>query len=278
MSSLLPPSASQQPPASKRDSDLPEEYVPLTTRFGTAVGLAVVASALASGPAALRVSSAIDGASGAWPALAAALFFPMLASIYLLRQTRLGVRAFAGAGASERVVGFALFGVFLLVVMALLGAILRATTHHHALAGVTFALVTLVAALVLAPTSARIANILATWVAEKKVSHLVIAGAFVVACTPVAFVVAARLGSGASLSRPAAAVVIDLLAFGIAALLASGPELRDRRILAIFGPPVAAALFALGLTTLHTSAPLDAAIHERAPAFAPAVRAVLRGD
>ncbi|MEO6575060.1 MAG: hypothetical protein ABIP89_14545, partial [Polyangiaceae bacterium] len=184
----------------------------------------------------------------------------------------------AGAGASERGLGFAIFGVLLLIVMTVLGAILRATTHHHALAGVTFALVTIVAALVLAPISGRTANILATWVAEKKVSHLVMAGAFVVASMPVVAVIVARLGSGASLSRPAAAVIVDLLAFAIAALLASRPELKDRRILAIFGPPVAAALFALGLTTLHTSALLDATIHERAPAFAPAVRALLRGD
>jgi hypothetical protein len=111
------------------DSDLPEEHIPVTTRFGTAVGLAVVASALASGPAALRVSSAPDGASGAWPALAAALFFPMLGAIYLLRRTRQGVRAFAGTGAEIRALGLFLFSALLVVTMALLGAGLRAATN-----------------------------------------------------------------------------------------------------------------------------------------------------
>ncbi len=260
------------------DSDLPEEHVPVTTRFGTAVGLAVVASALASGPAALRVSSALNGAPGAWPALAAALFFPMLGAIYLLRRARQGVRAFSGVGASVRAFALFLFSALLLAAMALIGAALRATTHHHALAGVTFAVVTLVAALFLAPISAHTAGILDRWTTEKKVARLVIAGALFVACVLVVNLRVARLGSSASLSAPAAAVVVDLLAFAIAALLASSPDLKDRRILAIFGPPVAAALFALGLTTLHASAPLEAAIHERAPAFAPAVRAALRGD
>jgi hypothetical protein len=260
------------------DSDLPEEHIPVTTRFGTAVGLAVVASALASGPAALRVSSAPDGASGAWPALAAALFFPMLGAIYLLRRTRQGVRAFAGTGAEIRALGLFLFSALLVVTMALLGAGLRATTHHHALAGVTFAIVTFVAALVLAPISAHTARIVVRWVTEKKVIRVATAGAFLIGGALLVALSAARVGSGASLTAPAAAVVVDLLAFAMAALLASRPDLKNRRILAIFGPPVAAALFALGLATLHASAPLDTAIHERAPAFALLVRAVLRGD
>ena len=139
-------------------------------------------------------------------------------------------------------------------------------------------MVTFFAALVLAPISARTAGILVRWATEKKVARLVTAGVFFVAGALLVALPTARLGPGSSLSASAAAVVIDLLAFAIAALLASRPDLKNRRLLAIFGPPVAAALFALGGTTLHASVPLDTAIHERAPAFAVLVRAVLRGD
>jgi hypothetical protein len=249
----------------------------LLTRFGTAVGAALIACALATGPAALRISS-VEGASGAWPALVASTLLPMVLAVGVLRRARVGLRSFAGSRALA--IGLWLPSVY--VAMFVIGTALRATTHHHPLAGVTFSILALIAAIGLAPFAVRVAAILTAWRAERRWAPL--AATLVVALFAIVVVTArAAHGLGASSASPSpsaagssASALVDLLALGMASLLASRPELATRRVLALFGPPVAAVVFVLGMTNLTRSNALAGAIDERAPAFSTAAHVLAR--
>src|SRR5260370_19944491 len=129
--------ASAPPPLGPHD-----EGGSLVLRFGTAVGLAAGAALAPALPATMRISGALASGHGlghVWLALAAATLGPMVAAIVVLRGAREGLRAFGGSGAGLRIYGVGLWLASLLVGLSLFGGILRATTHHHALAGVTFA-------------------------------------------------------------------------------------------------------------------------------------------
>ncbi|WP_394825283.1 hypothetical protein [Pendulispora albinea] len=255
-----------------RPSGPPEPpRVPFLTRFGSAVGAALVASGLASGPAAMRVTSALD-ARGIWPALAAATLIPMLLSVLTLRQARVGLRAFSLGDARKRSWSLALWvGAFSFVLLAL-GAVLRAKTHHHPLAGATFSIAAGVMAVLLIPFSLRFGSIAARWQEDNRKVRLV---AFVVVLLGGAlglmFGLARILPPGGPFSPAVSANLVDVMAFTMAALLASRPEFEARRALALLGPPLAAALFVLGARYLLLTPTLGTTIEQRAPAFGPAV-------
>ncbi len=264
-----PPSTKPPLPLSPGPS---EETGSLVLRFGTAVGLAAVAAMAASFPAALRVGAGLgdDGTGRVWTVLASASLVPMVSAVVVLRGAREGLRAFGGPGAELRAYGVALWTASLLVTLTVLGSILRATTHQHALAGVTFAFGALAAAIGLALGCARIVAILRSATAQVRgVLALALAmGAFAaLGAIGMRFLHAASHEPG---SAPAAGMVVDVLAFSLAAVFATRRSLASRRAVAVVGPPIAVAIAALGFSSLG-DAPLRAAIDDRAPAFAAVV-------
>src|SRR6476646_2260137 len=121
-------------------SSIPPPEGSRVTRFGSAVFAGTAASLLASIPAALRIAPAADadlGVSGVWLGLAGAALVPMVALVPVLRGARRGF-------------GSVLWTLASLDALRVWGALLRKTTHHHALAGTTFALVGLAILVVLA--------------------------------------------------------------------------------------------------------------------------------
>jgi hypothetical protein len=250
----------------------PEDTGSLVLHFGTALGLAAAAALAAALPAALRVAAATgqDGTARAWAGLAAAALAPMVVMVVVLRGAREGLRAFGGPGAELRAYGVGLWAASLLVTLTFFGSVLRATTHQHALAGVTFALGALALAVGIALACVRVVAIL-------RGASAGLRGGLAFALALVLFValgvVGERFLQGASrepASGPAAGMVVDVLAFSLAALFAARRSLASRRALAVVGPPVAVAIAALGLSALRDP-PLRAAIDERAPVFAPMV-------
>jgi len=238
--------------------------------FGTACGGGLLAAAFASAPAAERVTSAFDGGAGAWAALVATELPAMWIAIYVLRRAREGLRAFGGPGAKERALAATIAAALLFAFLALLGAVLRATTHHHALAGATFAATALASAAVLVPVAARAASIARGWIERRARLRLALAAAVAgIAAAAGTWRVARAL---LALSPETSAVVVDLVAFAVAALLASRPEVSSRRVLAWFGPPASAVVFAFGVESLTRSPALESAIIEHAAVFEPAVR------
>jgi hypothetical protein len=241
-------------------------------RFGTAVGLAAVAAMAASLPAALRVGAGLgdDETGHVWTVLASASLLPMVSAVVILRGAREGLRAFGGPGAELRAYGVGLWAASLLVTLTVLGSVLRATTHHHALAGVTFAFLALAAAVGLALACVRIIAILRGATPHARgVIALVLAMSVFAALGAIGmrFLHAA---SHEPATAPAAGKDDDVLAIFLAAVFSTRRSLASRRALAVVGPPVAVAIAALGFSSLG-DAPLRAAIDERAPAFAAVV-------
>jgi hypothetical protein len=254
-------------------------------RLGTAVGLGAAASLACALPATMRVAAvSAEGAVRVWVALGAAALAPMVLAVVVLRGAREGLRAFglsprpssdgdwtAPVDTSERrAYGVVLWLTSLLVLLSVYGSVLRATTHHHALAGVTYAIGALVLAFGSAVACARIVAILGgapEGLRRAGGATLAVLTAAALAWVAVRFL---RAASADAASAVAAATVVDVLAFGLAAGFAARPTFAGRRGLALVGPPVAVMLTLLGLMTLR-DAPLRSAIDERAPAFSTVV-------
>jgi hypothetical protein len=223
----------------------------------------------------MRVAAALgaEGTGRAWTGLAAAALVPMVATVVILRGAREGLRAFGGPGAELRAYGAALWAVWLLVALALYGSVLRASTHHHALAGVTFAFGALALAVGLAFASARLVTILRD--ASPRARRAAALGLVFITVCALAWigVLFLRAATRDPASAVTAGTIVDILAFALAAGFAARRTLASRRALAVVGPPVAVAIAALGFSAVRDS-PLRAAIDERAPAFAPVVDAV----
>lgn len=266
-------SASAPPPP--RPADDGASFV---VRFGTALGLGAAASLASALPATLRVASMAEAGTSvprAWLALSAAALAPMVASVVVLRGARSGLRALGGPGAGLRAFGVALWLSSLVVAFTLFGAVLRAHTHHHGLAGVTFAFGALAIAVGSALVCARVVS-LARDAPEFARRGLVLilgtAAVLALAWVGIRFV---RGASQDAASYGAAGTVVDVLAFALAAFFASRRSLVRRRAIALFGPPVAVVVAALGIATLR-DAPLRDAIGVRAPAYATVVELLPR--
>jgi hypothetical protein len=248
-------------------------------RFGTAVGLGALAALAGAVPATMRVASvAGDGAGPArvWLALAAAALLPMLAAVWVLRGAREGLRAFAGPGAGLRAAGAGLWVASLLAGFTVFGSVLRAQTHQHALAGVTFAFGALAFSVASAVVCARLVAIArAAPALGRRVLVLALVAAAVLALAYVGLRFL-RAASHDAASYGAAGTVVDVLAFALAAFFASHRSLRGHRAFAVVGPPVAVALVAVGILTIRSTPLLRDAIGESAPAFAPVVELLSR--
>ncbi len=262
------------PPSAPPDSGT--SHIHLLQRAGSLVTAAVVASCFAGVPAAVRIATKLDGALALGPvgiglAVAAAWALPMLVAVGVLRHARVGVRAFEGDGHGRRTTALAVwtaaFGVFL----AIFGTALRGSTHHHALAGATFALVSVVVGGVLGIIALRFARTLfesSDAVRAGGITLVVAAALLAVA------LLAVRLAhvAGAEGAHDTAELLIDGLAFAITAILASRPELIRSRAVAISGVPIALVLLVGGVYQLRAAPALAASLRENAPASTPIVK------
>jgi hypothetical protein len=246
-------------------------------RIATALGAAALAACVASLPAALRVGSAFSSMPRAWGACAATMILPMFVALLVLRQARVGVRALGGEQPSARALGIAIWLVTLFFSLAAFGAMLRATTHNHALAGATFAFGAVALAVGLGIVCARIAAIVGNTAEPTRRALIVGLGGLLALAVLVAGIRWAHaLDGAASASTSAGALCVDFLAFGLAALFASRPSFVARPVLAIVGPIVAVAVLALGIATLRGERTAFDAISTRAPALE-AVASLLSG-
>ncbi len=235
------------------------------TRLGTLLGAASLAALAASVPAAGRVARDADGrfgVTGTWLALAAAAAVPMILAVAVLRGARRGAASFGGDGATPRALGLAIWLLATTLALLVFGAALRATTHHHALAGATFAALGVAAALGLGAASSRLVAIVSAFspLAQRAALGLV-AAALLAALLALSF----KVGR---IAPAAVSLLVDVLAAFIAAGLLSGPALARSRVLAALGPPLAVALLVLGLGVLRTTPKLPAATRTRAPLLA----------
>jgi len=243
-----------------------EERGSRVMRFGAAVSAVVLSSAIATLPAAVRVSRAVatSGGASAWMALLAVAFFPMAFATVVLRHAVGAVRLFDARSVAGGVLAAVVWGATMFAVLAALGAGLRATTHHHGLAGVTFALTGAVAALLVALVSVRVAALIRE--ASAVVRWLALA-ALLILLAACGLLFMRALGQ----SPAAVTLTVDLVAFALAAGFGAGVFPRRTRPfapLALAGPPLAAVVLVVGFATLGSSAPLRSALGEEAPVLA----------
>ncbi len=261
--------ASESPPGPAEDS------APFIVHLATAMGLGTLAALACALPATLRVEDALVGGATAgrvWTALAASALGPMIAAVVVLRSAADGVRVLLGPGARWRAFGVALWLASLFVMLAVFGSTLRATTHHHALAGVTYAFGALALALGSALVSARVIAVLRRASYEMRHGATAFLSAMAVAGLGWVALRFVRAVAHDPSSSAAVATVVDVVAFAVAALLASGRALASNRPVALFGPTIALVVAVLGITTLR-DAPLRETVVTHAPMFASAASA-----
>jgi hypothetical protein len=268
-------------------------------RAASALGIGIPAALIASFPAAVRCSASATSTVGlvsAWPALAGILVVPMAAAVLLLRGARDGLGELAGESAEDAaidppvlpavpdehvptrasrlraaVVGW---GALVCAGLAPLGALLRARTHHHGLAGVTFAVLGLLFALGVAVLMRRALQLLS---ASSARTQRVVLGTFWTGLGVVVLVAGAVGGlrsasAAASTSLPALGantLAIDLFAFVLAAAFASRPITapRTETVLA-WGSVLAVALVVLGAGSLGRVPGLEDELTRTSPLFA----------
>jgi hypothetical protein len=254
-----------QPPTPPRPSQPPR--APFLVRFGGTVGAAMLAALVGSSPAAFRMSAAGDVALlRAWLTLAGLAIAPMLVMIPLARLAREGLRGFLagdGARALERVAAAMVFACTWLWFLSTFGAALRAKTHERALGGVTFAVAALGSAVFLALVARRLAAVLGSLRARRRLLGTVLAAA---AMALSALALGLRAWHAApSLSSGARATLVDGLALALSVAFFARKTFEDRRMLARIGPPAAFVMLVVSMHTLATSSAAALAMEHACP-------------
>lgn len=236
------------------DDVLPDRLV----RFGSAALVAFVVALAATLPGALRAcASAHASLFHMWSALGASAAIPALLLVFLLRSARVGAR---GVSFSPALVLTILFwGVSSHLLLSLFGAKLRATTHHHALAGVTYALVACVVIVLLGALSWRAASLV----------HRFVGGGWLRVVVLIVSLIAIVVIAGPAVRNvhPYSETLLDSVGLLLFATFGSRSEF-ERRSLARLGPPLFLLLLVLGVWVLRTSFVTEDAL-AKAPLFSP---------
>ncbi len=237
----------------------------IVTRFGTVVGGGVCAALAASLPAVMRIGDggSIGRAFELWMALAATLTPLAIAAVAVLRRARVGVRILAGPHLTVLAAALMWWAALEAGVLAVFGAMLRAKTHHHGLAGVTFAVFALVSGLFVALLAARGAKMLLR--SPELTQRIAVT---VTAMAGFAILMLAGVKTARAEGLHTAAAQVDCLALVVASAIASAPAFAKARPFAIAGVPVAVLVLLVGLTTLHGDSTLEKTLAESAPLHA----------
>jgi hypothetical protein len=233
------------------------------TKVGSAVGSGVIAAVVASLPATMRLGDAgsMVRAGTGWMALAALATPLAVLVVSILRRARAGAQLVAGDRVEVVASGVLAWITLQLLANSALAAFLRKHTHHHGLAGVTFAIGALFCGIGLALLVSRVMNKLALIPSPgMHRAALVVTGsmAFLV-------VVTAGVRTAPAEELHTAAGLVDAFALAIACGIASSRVFARQRPLAIAGVPTATIVLVLGLASLHGNATLRDALAKSAP-------------
>jgi hypothetical protein len=243
----------------------PDAETPLVTRVGRTVGKGVVTAVASTLPAALRMGDepSVLRALEQWLVLSAVSTPLAIATVLVIRRARIGLNVLAGDRGSLLALGVLWWSIIELSLLSVFGAVLRKTTHQHALAGVTFAGFAVVTGIVVALFAARTTGLLARGGLRAQRNALLAAGA---AAFIVVMVVGVRTSRAEGLHT--AAALVDLLALAVTATVASSRAFDRYRPLAIGGVPAAILVLMIGLTTLRFDPKLQDSLTETAPVHA----------
>jgi hypothetical protein len=256
----------KRPPTLEHDAEQDDSPgIAFLTRFGTVVGGGVLAALGASLPAVMRIGDggSVGRALELWMALAAILTPVAIATVGILRQARIGIRILAGPNAAVLAASVMWWAALEAGVLAVFGALLRAKTHHHGLAGVTFAVFALISGLVVALLAVRGGRML---LAAPELTQRI--ALVVTAMATFAILMLAGVKTARAEGLHTAAAQVDVLALIVAGAIASAPGFARARPFAIAGVPVAVLVLIVGFTTFHGDTVLEKTIGETAPVHA----------
>lgn len=229
-------------------------------RVGYIVAGGVVAAVASSLPAALRMGGGAARALEQWIALSALATPIGVGAVAVLKRARVGLRLLVGERAALFAMAVLWWCVIELGLLSVFGALLRKTTHHHALAGVTFAVFAVVTGIFVGLLARRAtANLARGEGSLHRVGLAIAAGA--------AFLVLLLVGVRTSKAEDlhTAAALVDALALMVTATIASSRLFGRYRPMAIAGVPVAVLVLMLGLTTLRFDPKMRESLAEAAP-------------
>lgn len=226
----------------------PDDDGSTLVRFGTTVGVAFVVAVIGTAPAAIRLANDlpadVGGLFSAWTVLGASALVPAILLVAIFRGARHGARSFTAERALEHGTRLFAFACVLPPVLVVFASILRAKTHHHALAGVTYSIVVLLVLVAVAATATRAASLVSSW--GPRAARVGFGLSFVAFLGSMAWAGIAAQRAGGSY----AGAFLDVLALLLAAGFGSRRDFVDLRPFAVVGPPLAAILLALGITTV----------------------------
>jgi hypothetical protein len=253
-----------QPPLERlaQEPEPESDGASIVMRLGFIVAGGVLSAIASSLPPALRMGD--DGSASRaleqWIVLSAVSTPLAVAAVAGLRRARIGLRLLLGEQASLLALGVLWWSVLELALLSMFGALLRKTTHHHALAGVSFAAFAVVTGVVVGLFARRTTMMLARGGASLQKIALVIAGG----CAFVGIMVVGIRTSRAEGLHTAAGLV-DVLAFAVTTTIASSRLFGRWRPVAIAGVPVATLVLMVGLTTLRFDPALRQSLMDTAP-------------
>jgi FtsH-binding integral membrane protein len=231
-------------------------------RVGYIVAGGVISAVASSFPAALRMGEegSASRALEQWIVLSALATPIGVAAVAVLRRARVGLRLLMGNKGHLLAIGVLWWSVVELGLLSMFGAVLRKTTHHHALAGVTFAAFAVVSGLLIGIFAHRTTAILARGGPNLERMGVAIAGG-------AAFVVIMLVGVRTSRAEGlhTAAALVDALALAVMSTITSSRAFTRFRPMAIAGVPVAVLLLMIGLTTLRFDPQVRESLMEAAP-------------
>ena len=238
--------------------------MPWVTRIGEACLLALCVAAFSAVPTALRTARS----GGSFPEgllVGAAVLLPILiVSLVLARAAGRGFRSVVGQTSPRTaVLGIALWIGLALSGLALLGAVLKATTHHRGLGGATFGVLAAVIVIAAAVVSHRLVSFGQRLVARGVRPWILAAVGALIGVLPL-LVVAAPLARGASdesASAVRAAIVDGAIALVASALVASfDVSAYAGRLAGTWGVPLAAIVMIAGFARVESSPMLSRAM------------------
>lgn len=254
-----------QPAPDPYHEDTEESSTSLVLRLGIVVAGGVVSGVVASLPAALRLGGEGSVATLVvrWLILSALAVPIAVLSVAVLRRARVGIRQLLGERAPLLIIGVLWWAVTEIGLLAIFGAVLRKTTHHHALAGVTFAFFAVITGVVVGLLARRTTTMIGRGGSKLQTMGLASVG---VCATIVLILVLVRTARANELH--AAAGIVDAIALSVTALLTSTRAFARIKPLAVVGLPVAILVLVAGLTMLRFDPKLRALLAIGAPLHA----------
>jgi len=234
----------------------------LVLRIGLIVAGGVITALVSALPAALRMG---DDASPLraveqWLVLTAIATPLGILAVFAIGRARAGLRILAGDRTVAFAAGFLWWCVIELGLLSLFGALLKKTTHNHALAGAAFAMFGTFTGILVLLFARRASVVLASGGPASTRAGFAIAAACAGLVTLLVLVRTARADD-----LHTAGGLVDAVLFGTLATLTSSRILARFRALAIVGMPIAVLVVIAGLTTLGLDPSLRDSLTVTAP-------------